>query len=80
MKRIFSILFIGVFAAIFFSTVVFIAAGFSGAGGEIRSIAKSVARKAKTVVYSQATVHNPEGDTLPDWIDDVVLGKIKMIF
>lgn len=40
---------------------------------------KKSARNIKDRVYYEATIHNPEGDTLPDWIDDMILGKIRDI-
>jgi hypothetical protein len=38
---------------------------------------KRVVRKAKGIIYREATEHNPAGDVLPDQIDDKVLNEIK---
>lgn len=38
---------------------------------------KSEANKVKDRAYLEATEHNPEGDILPDQIDDNVKKKIK---
>lgn len=43
-------------------------------------IAHKAVRKIKNLVYYEATIHNPDGDFLPDWADDYILGKIKGIF
>jgi hypothetical protein len=40
---------------------------------------KRVAQKAKSIIYLEATEHNPSGDILPDQIDDSMKGKIKEI-
>jgi hypothetical protein len=45
-----------------------------------KEVTKKVARKIKQRVYYEATIHNPEGDTLPDGWDDAVLGTLKKIF
>ncbi len=42
-----------------------------------QEVVKKVAGKIKDVIYREATIHNPEGDRLPDEIDDEILGKIK---
>jgi len=42
-----------------------------------QEIVKKTARKIKHFIYREATIHNPEGDTLPDEIDDEILNKIK---
>jgi len=34
-------------------------------------------RKLKGLIYKEATIHNPEGNLLPDEIDDRVMGEIK---
>ncbi|PIR73375.1 MAG: hypothetical protein COU40_02770 [Candidatus Moranbacteria bacterium CG10_big_fil_rev_8_21_14_0_10_35_21] len=34
-------------------------------------------RKIKKIIYHEATLHNPEGDMLPDNIDDDIIKKIK---
>jgi hypothetical protein len=41
---------------------------------------KSVARRVKRKIYYEATVHNPDGDTVPDEWDDEFLGLVKKIF
>lgn len=38
---------------------------------------KKIMREIKDVIYYQATVHNPEGDMLPDEIDDTIKEQIK---
>ncbi len=38
---------------------------------------KQAARKAKNIIYREATEHNPEGDVLPDQIDDKIKQEIK---
>lgn len=38
---------------------------------------KIVADKMNSVIYQEATEHNPAGDILPDQIDDKVKQKIK---
>jgi hypothetical protein len=48
--------------------------------GASKGVMKQVARKVKQRMYYEATIHNPDGDTLPDWIDDAVLGTVKKIF
>jgi hypothetical protein len=40
---------------------------------------KKVVQKIESLVYREATVHNPAGDILPDQIDDQVKGEIKKI-
>jgi len=42
-----------------------------------QEIVKKTARKIKHFIYREATIYNPEGDTLPDEIDDEILNKIK---
>jgi len=41
---------------------------------------KKIVRKVSGVVYREATEHNPEGDMLPDEIDDMIKGEIKERF
>lgn len=41
---------------------------------------KRVARKVKNIIYREATVHNPEGDLIPDQIDDEIKQKVKETF
>lgn len=57
--------------------IVFLIATFSNRG--IKEVVFKVAAKVKNLVYYEATIHNPQGDFLPDWIDDLILGKIKDI-
>lgn len=38
---------------------------------------KRVARKAKNIIYREATIHNPAGDIIPDQIDDRIKQEIK---
>jgi hypothetical protein len=38
---------------------------------------ENIARKVKDVVYDEATKHNPEGDFLPDQIDDRIKEEVK---
>jgi len=38
---------------------------------------KNVVRKIENIVYQEATEHNPEGDFLPDQIDDTIKKEIK---
>ena len=38
---------------------------------------KRAARKAKSIIYREATEHNPEGDILPDQIDDKLKQEIR---
>ena len=44
-----------------------------------KDILKRAAQKAKSIIYREATQHNPAGDVLPDQIDDEVKGQIKKI-
>jgi hypothetical protein len=44
-----------------------------------KDILKKAVLKAKNIIYSEATIHNPPGDLLPDQIDDNVKGEIKKI-
>jgi len=37
-------------------------------------------KKIKNLVYYEATIHNPEGDMLPDNIDNSIISKVKDIF
>lgn len=85
-KKIFlSFFFAGVFfcllAAIFFFSL-FEYDGDSGTflvktSVEDKAILRAAARKIKGWIYHEATIHNPEGDMLPDEIDDKVLKEIK---
>ena len=38
---------------------------------------KNFTQKIKDLVYSEATKHNPEGDMLPDQIDNRVIQEVK---
>jgi hypothetical protein len=38
---------------------------------------KRAGKKAKGIIYREATKYNPEGDVLPDQIDDKILNDIK---
>jgi len=42
-----------------------------------KTLIKGVGRKAGEFIYNEATIHNPEGDLLPDSIDDRVKQEIK---
>jgi len=42
-----------------------------------QEIVKKSAKKIKNFIYREATIHNPEGDMLPDEIDDEILNEIK---
>jgi len=44
---------------------------------EEKSLLKSVVREIKNWVYKEATIHNPEGDVLPDELDDEIIKGIK---
>lgn len=46
---------------------------------KIRRTIFSLAIKTKRVVYREATIHNPEGDLLPDQLDDNLLSIMKKI-
>jgi len=47
------------------------------ATGEEKSALKSFAREIKRWVYQEATINNPEGDVLPDNLDNQLFGEIK---
>ena len=38
---------------------------------------EKITRKAKEVVYREAAVHNPEGDMLPDNVDNDISNELK---
>lgn len=42
-----------------------------------KSTLKKIAREIKDWIYYEATIHNPEGDMLPDEIDDRIMEEIK---
>jgi len=44
---------------------------------EIKTDSKRIILQIKDVIYYQGEIHNPEGDLIPDWIDDVLKNKIK---
>lgn len=44
---------------------------------EEKEKAKLYLRKIKSLVYSEATIHNPSGDVLPDNIDNKVIEEVK---
>lgn len=37
------------------------------------------AKKIKNFIYYEATIHNPEGDMLPDQIDNAIISETKNI-
>lgn len=45
--------------------------------GQIKRNAIQYAKKMKNLVYREATIHNPEGDMLPDEIDDSIISGVK---
>ncbi len=38
---------------------------------------KYILKKIKNFIYREATIHNPEGDVLPDQLDDNIIKGIK---
>ncbi len=44
---------------------------------EAKAEIKDEARKIDGKIYEEATIHNPEGDMLPDQIDDTIRAKLK---
>ncbi|MDP1833791.1 MAG: hypothetical protein Q8L11_02560 [Candidatus Moranbacteria bacterium] len=38
---------------------------------------KNMAKKTEEIIYREATEHNPEGDFLPDGVDDAIKEEIK---
>lgn len=60
--------------------ILFFGSHLVGANDNAKALAKALTHQVKAVMYREATVHNPAGDTVPDWIDDVVLGRIREIF
>lgn len=42
-----------------------------------KELLKDIAKAVKKFVYKEATIHNPEGDVLPDQIDDNIIKDIK---
>lgn len=47
------------------------------AGIEDKAVLREAAKRIKDWIYREATIHNPEGDVLPDEIDDKVIKEIK---
>lgn len=45
----------------------------------VESELKNIFIQTEKIVYQQATMHNPEGDRLPDWIDNAIWHKLKNI-
>lgn len=43
-------------------------------------VIKRVLHEVKNGIYHEATIHNPDGDTIPDWWDDAIIGKLRRIF
>ncbi|EKD58804.1 MAG: hypothetical protein ACD_56C00048G0005 [uncultured bacterium] len=37
-------------------------------------------KKVKNFIYYEATLHNPEGDLVPDGIDDSIFSKAKSVY
>ena len=46
---------------------------------EARNIGQESAHKLVGFIYDEATIHNPKGDILPDWIDDFLKSEIKKL-
>ncbi|EKE16167.1 MAG: hypothetical protein ACD_11C00029G0047 [uncultured bacterium] len=44
---------------------------------EGKKLTKNILKKISEIVYREATIHNPEGDMLPDQVDDIIKEKIK---
>lgn len=44
---------------------------------EDKAVLMEAAKRIKDWIYREATIHNPEGDMLPDGIDDEVIKGIK---
>lgn len=42
-----------------------------------KELLKDIAKAVKKFVYREAEIHNPEGDVLPDQIDDNIIKDIK---
>ncbi len=38
-----------------------------------------LAKKMKNFIYYEATIHNPEGDKLPDQVDDTIILELKKL-
>ncbi len=50
---------------------------FVGLSEKGRFYAKKIAHRASSIIYREATLHNPPGDVVPDGIDDKVKQEIK---
>lgn len=46
---------------------------------ELKIDSKKIILQIKDIIYYQATVHNPEGNLMPDEVDDTILGRIKSL-
>lgn len=44
---------------------------------DAKPLLKKAVQKLEVIIYDQATIHNPEGDQLPDEIDDAAKNFIK---
>ncbi|NCU31416.1 MAG: hypothetical protein EOM23_00445 [Candidatus Moranbacteria bacterium] len=44
---------------------------------ELREDSKRIINQMAGIVYREGEKHNPEGDLLPDWIDDWLKKEIK---
>lgn len=44
---------------------------------EEKGFLRDIAEKVAKIIYDEATKHNPEGDMLPDGIDDRIKEEIK---
>ncbi len=66
-----------IFIFIFLSIVGLFLAGTFWGWDKMEERAKGMVKKMTGFIYHEATIHNPEGDMIPDEIDDKVKGKIK---
>jgi len=46
---------------------------------ELKIDSKKIILQIKDIIYYQATEHNPDGDLIPDEIDDTILGRIRSL-
>lgn len=46
---------------------------------EMKTDSKNIILQMKNILYYEASQHNPEGDLVPDGLDDFILGKIKAL-
>jgi len=44
---------------------------------DAKPLLKKAVQKLEAIIYDQATIHNPDGDQLPDEIDDATKNFIK---